>query len=125
MRSLLPRRLTRAVLALAAVLWGWSFSAQQLHQATVVHVVCPEHGVVTELTGGGDPHPVETIGALPEGEHHDGCALPAVAPGAPALPPPPPVLVAEAPVALPIPQPVLSDTRRPPLAYAPKTSPPV
>lgn len=124
MRLVRHRRPSRAFLALAGLLWIWAFCAQQIHGATVVHVVCPEHGEVTELAPGGAPVDHATISALPDGEHHDGCALPAIAP---ALLPTAlaPLHPQEAPELLPSLRPILPDVRGPPLTYAPKTSPPV
>lgn len=119
---------TRAALLLTLVVWLLGFFASDVHHRVVRHVVCAEHGEVTELVAhdadADDRDEGPTYAPLGDAqEHHDGCSLPA-------LPPPvsPTRLAAFAlPPCEPTPYHALAgtDTRvTGPLRYAPKTSPP-
>lgn len=113
-----------ALVVWCAVLLSWlgALGATQVHRYAVTHVVCEEHGEVVEI----EAEAAEEAVAKPApGERHDhGCDLLGV--GGPATVPetPRPFVAAET---LPPPRPVAAlpaAPRGPPLAYAPKTSPP-
>lgn len=119
----------RLLLALGLLAWIGGTWADRLHAYLVVHVVCPDHGEIVELAPGGPTvahraHDGTSIGDADVHDEHDhGCAsllcqveaLPVLA-----LRHPPPT-------ARPLVSPSFGTTaapRGPPLAWAPKTSPP-
>lgn len=119
----------RLLLALGLLAWIGVAWADRLHAYLVVHAVCPDHGEIVELAGGGHhaglpDHGGPSIGDADAHDGHEhGCAhllfqvqaLPALA----VVYPPPSArpLVAQAVGYTAAP-------RGPPLAWAPKTSPP-
>lgn len=118
----------RLALLLALVAWAGGQVASSVHRLQVLHVQCVEHGHTIErsLADGGQAQArtADELKAPPDcGEHSGHCALhalPQVAhpPVVASLPPPPPV---DGRDTLPW---VSTWARGPPLAYAPKTSPP-
>ena len=129
MLRVFTHRLPRALSLLAAVLWLWNATTSEVHHLVVKHVVCAEHGELSEVKSHGGAA-VSEPGAHPsivaaDAEHPDhGCAgvlptpdrAPAVL-GAPRMHRAP--LVVADPTCTP------AAPRGPPLAYAPKTSPPL
>lgn len=121
-------RLPRALSLFAAVLWLWSATANEVHHLVVKHVVCAEHGELSEVRSHGgsavsDPGDHPTIVADDGGHPDHGCggfvADPDRAPtviGAPRM--------YRAALVLSDPTCTPAAPRGPPLAYAPKTSPP-
>lgn len=122
-------RIRSLVLALGLLTWILGLTAQQVHQLLVVHVTCPEHGEVVELSSDDEPAAhAEQSGPswqLPDGDldHDQVCGVPTLSLGG----------LASASVRSPLPQVVEFDhglrprqhlARGPPLAFAPKTSPP-
>lgn len=124
----LPRSLVHGLLALSAAVWLFSGVASGLHHLLVRHVVCADHGELVELddehaAAAAVPSEGPELRAVDHHDHDHGCdellvdrlALPT----AHAKPAhflvlswrSAPMTGAEAP-------------RGPPLAYAPKTSPP-
>lgn len=113
------------LMLIAAMCWLVGAFSSQVHQITVRHEVCEEHGEIFELDGSGKADRVTAFtDASAQADHDDGCSLPALpAPcGAATLP------CVEPPPFEPTPYHALagSDARVVgPLRYAPKTSPPV
>lgn len=114
---------------LSALLWLVGVSAQQVHHLAVRHVTCPEHGEILELSAHEDaasatddagPSWEAPAGAL---DHDQACGVPSLAPASAA-----PAALAWAPPAdaplVTTPRPRQNAPRGPPLAFAPKTSPP-
>lgn len=120
----------RLLVAFAAILWAWSSTSALVHPFLVRHATC-EHGDVVEVHADGEadhasaaPSPDDQIGAATMDDDHDhGCSVPSGASSHrkahPQLPSPwaiaqlhPATWWAGAPA------------RGPPLAFAPKTSPP-
>jgi hypothetical protein len=116
---------------LTLLAWVSAGSAALVHEYTVSHVICADHGEVVELGPGHQDviaqagHPTARDAPLGADQHDHGCALPA-------MPTPPDVLpnftmpavhfVAFWPTQSVV---SLRAARPPPLRYAPKTSPPV
>lgn len=130
----MPSALARSralLLALSAVLWMLGATAQQLHQLTVRHITCPEHGEVLELSAAqGD----DSVGSAPQDlpsvsdatgdlDHDLGCGVPALVHAASFTHQPSWTAPDDAPL-LSHPAAHAHPARGPPLAYAPKTSPP-
>ena len=118
----------RVVAFVAAVLWAWSVGAGQVHRLLVDHVVCDAHDETVEVHRGAGPsaeasddHGPTWAAPTPHPEH--GCATATVVPHEP---PPFVVLLAVSRLSWKTADPLaLSEAPRgPPLAYAPKTSPP-
>lgn len=123
---LLRQRWSVAVLLVTLVTWVGGLTAQVVHEAAVAHVVCAEHGEVTELHDGAERAATPVITDAGDEDHDHDCdlaGLPSFGPGAIALAAMPP---APAGVELAAPAPWIADApaRGPPLGYAPKTSPP-
>lgn len=125
LRSNLSARVWFATL----IVWLTTGNAAFVHEYSVAHVWCAEHGEVVELsarasTASSEDGPTLSAGAQDNDHHDHGCALPGVPATTDDLPvlcaPPAPQAIAWPLVAV-----VLSlAPRPPPLAYAPKTSPP-
>lgn len=113
------------------IAWVSAGSAAFVHEYTVAHVVCADHGEVVELAAShGDAaahadHPSLRDAPLGSDHHDHGCALPAM-PAPPELLPtftmPAVHFVATWPTQAVV---SLRAPRPPPLRFAPKTSPPV
>ncbi len=130
----MTRRITifrRCALLLGLMVWLLGSLAQQIHLAAVVHVVCADHGEVVEIDRGHAHAAVDDRAAGPRLEapvdgpaHEHGCDLDdalrfaLAAPDASHALPAPRALVQRR-LSLPVGAP-----RGPPLAFAPKTSPP-
>lgn len=129
MLRLLAHPLARPFALFAAMMWLWSTSASEVHHILVKHVVCAEHGELSEVRGHGDTvqsdqadHPSIAADAPAHPDH--GCAgLVATPDRAPPVLGTPRVTRAALLVADPLTTPAAP--RGPPLAYAPKTSPPL
>lgn len=123
----LPANVLRLVALLATLSWLGGSIAQLAHAALVQHVVCDEHGEVVELAEGAQHHDVDRVEiAVPDAEDHGhGCDFEHATFTAASLELP------AAPVPALVPVPTTNDLvraappRGPPLAYAPKTSPPL
>lgn len=122
-------RAAHASLALGLLLWVTGSWANQLHEYLVLHAVCADHGEVVELAAHGaeaaHAHDRQaSIGeAHPDDEHDHGCAsLLATWHGLPGAPPLTPPLVVKPHRAVRVW--AHAAPRGPPLAWAPKTSPP-
>ena len=121
----LRERWSIAVLLVTLVAWVGGLTAQVAHEASVAHVVCAEHGEVTELHDEAhEAAPAFTDGGEADHDHDcDLAGLPGFGPGAIAL-----GAVVAPPIAVerPAPEPWTAGApaRGPPLSYAPKTSPP-
>lgn len=118
----------RFLLALGLLAWIGVTWADQLHAYLVVHAICPDHGEIVELAHGHghvlSPHDGVSIGKADVSSEHDhGCASLLcqldMALASKSQPPPtsvrPLISRPQWPTAAP---------RGPPLAWAPKTSPP-
>lgn len=121
----LRQRWSIAVLLVTLVAWVGGLTAQVLHEAAVAHVVCAEHGEITELHDGEREAAPAVTDAGDEDHDHD-CdlaGLPGFGPGEIAI-----GAVVAPPLAVerPAPEPWTADApaRGPPLTWAPKTSPP-
>ena len=122
----LPRQLRVAALLLAALAWMVCDALSEYHQLVVQHVVCPEHGELLELAQDGAQHGSGQHQVLPASglsDHGHGCSLQGLPSpeGASAAPNvvQHPARITQAPLLAQALAP-----RGPPLAYAPKTSPP-
>ncbi|MEQ1502918.1 MAG: hypothetical protein ABMB14_11845 [Myxococcota bacterium] len=130
MSWILRRRSTRVLAILWLAVWVVSTGASELHEIVVRHTICPEHGELIELPNPGprasagsdaDHGPVAVAGT---GSHRDdGCLglppIPDRPAGAHRVP-----LVTRACLVTSDPTADPAAPRGPPLAYAPKTSPP-
>jgi hypothetical protein len=111
----------------AALVWVWSVCAGQLHELRAIHAVCAEHGHLVDVAAStdGEAHddaPGPTVRAATAIDDH-GCVIEVLVP----LEPSPVVLLrAVHRLAFPLVDPLAARQapRGPPLAYAPKTSPP-
>lgn len=123
------RLLRAALLLVVSALWLGSTIALQVHERLVQHIMCAEHGHTIELGYHHDTdHPADgqrRWRGAPQGDghhhacEHEGVATPTVPFAAHLQTPLPPVLwPSTAPPTLRV------APRGPPLAYAPKTSPP-
>jgi len=119
---------THLVLLLGMCAWLGGLMSASMHEALVQHTVCAEHGEVVELDGevvsvAGQDGP--QLRALDGAETHEhGCSFDlllvddvVISPSVEATPPEAPPLTTTAMTSPGAP-------RGPPLAYAPKTSPP-
>lgn len=109
--------------------WLATGNAALVHEYTVTHVWCAEHGEVVEqesrgVTASSSKETTASAGSK-DGDHHDhGCGLPGGPPHTDDLPivlNPPTVTFAPWPTVAAV---TCRAPRPPPLAYAPKTSPP-
>ncbi len=118
------RPLRTAAALFAALAWAMGSVAAVLHEASTVHVVCDDHGHVLELEAGHVDAPVHDT--LSQGEHDDhdhGCAFAPASTGVEATAQSDTTIPSVPPLALrPSVRP--DAPRGPPLAFAPKTSPP-
>lgn len=130
----LRTRAAHACLALGLLVWVVSSWANGLHEYLVLHAVCAEHGETIELAAG-DHDPADSASAHEderqasiraahdEDDHDHGCASLLASwqglPPAPALPPIAFVKPHRSPTIW-----AHAAPRGPPLAWAPKTSPP-
>lgn len=120
--------LRRFALLLGAVAWVSGWSASLVHQSLTLHVTCETHGDVVDVGHGAsfvsadDHHDV--IGALDADDAHDhDCAFQAL--GLARIPHVAGVVAHVASFTRQDdPAPTIRAPRGPPLAYAPKTSPP-
>jgi hypothetical protein len=121
--------LLRAFLVgLVGVVWAAGVGGSQLHSLLVSHVVCTEHGVVEHVPdraeAGASSEAGPSIQSADRGAHGEDCGLNCVPNSSIDLLPAPGAVAVVVTAAEPC---VLVDAaapRGPPLAYAPKTSPP-
>jgi hypothetical protein len=122
-------RIARICLMVGLCAWVLGSFASALHELVVQHVVCAEHGELVEAGQGGDALVAhgggpELRAPAPEPAHDHGCVYELVGFGG--VPDRGPAL---AMTALSWPEPALlagaAGPRGPPLAVAPKTSPPL
>ena len=120
--------LKRFALLLGAVAWVSGWGASLVHQSLTLHVTCETHGDVVDVGHGASIASSEVdhdqIGALDASDAHDhDCAFQAL--GVARIPWVGGVLARAVPVTRQDdPAPTVRAPRGPPLAYAPKTSPP-
>ncbi|MCB9741412.1 MAG: hypothetical protein H6741_29915 [Alphaproteobacteria bacterium] len=119
----LRARFARLSLLLGLTAWLLGLSAAQVHRLLVQHVVCAEHGDVLELDSS-RAAPSDEVSITSKADHDHDCPLEGIATQSVAaqtlsLPPP----LAE-PIVAPRLGALVDGVRGPPLAYAPKTSPP-
>jgi hypothetical protein len=118
----------RVLVAFATILWAWSSTSALVHPFLVRHATC-EHGDVVEVHGDHDgasaaPDDGDQIGAADlDDDHEHGCSVPTTASDHRKA-----RLLVPSPWSLVQPNPVTwwadAPARGPPLAFAPKTSPP-
>ena len=127
-RRLRAQHLFRLYVCVLCVLWVGGTLNIQLHDALYTHVVCADHGVVehgAEVHAGAGDSDGLSLTAGDATDHGEACPMQ----GVPSFAPTVPSAVASAALlaSLPTPTPLvdLAAPRSPPLAYAPKTSPPV
>jgi len=127
-RRLRAQRLFRLYVGLLCVLWIGGTLNIQLHDALYTHVVCADHGVVehgTEVHAEAADHDGTSITEEDASEHGEACPMQGVPSFAPTVPA---AIASSAPMVSPTtPSPLVDPAapRGPPLAYAPKTSPPI
>lgn len=122
--------LVRLVVLAAMLAWTGGQLASTLHKLETVHIRCAEHGHVIEIerstvASAGHVHaPQDELRAASDCGEHEAHCLHQLLPQTPAV-------SAAAPMGLPalahpasLPSVHQHDARGPPLAYAPKTSPP-
>lgn len=123
-------RILRPLLTASLLVWMLGLTAGLVHPLRVAHVECPEHGELIELKGDGvavaapsEAGPSVSKAGGPE-VHDDGCMLGAAHLVAATLVPSPAWQAAS--LDFPVQVVVITEgaPRGPPLAYAPKTSPP-
>ncbi|MCB9762150.1 MAG: hypothetical protein H6739_20290 [Alphaproteobacteria bacterium] len=124
----LRARAARLALLLGVALWVFGLTARHVHRVQVMHVVCAVHGEILEMdaqASADDAHTgTDELRTAPDDPHDHDCALQGVSAAG----------LAQLTLALPAPTnhqrvPRLGarahGIRGPPLAYAPKTSPPL
>jgi len=120
-------RFAHLFLFLGLATWVVGLGARQLHAFESVHTICPEHGELIDMEPGSAQAHAATaqISAEPAAEDHGhDCALQAVVTFATVITPVP-VVTRGKRIPLSSPDTRSDPARGPPLAYAPKTSPPL
>ncbi len=118
-------RLAHVFLLMGLVAWVVGVGARYVHAASETHQVCAEHGELVDVAHDSQPSDqLQITSAVPDGDHSHDCALQAM-PGFAIQ------VTSTAPLVLPkqiakSERSVRTDPARgPPLAFAPKTSPPL
>jgi hypothetical protein len=125
----LPLLLRRVLIGWACVVWVVGSSGTQLHAVLYTHVICAEHGVVEHAadaavatTSAHDEGP--SVRSADESAHGEACPFDCVPSSAALIPISAPALAYVITFAETSLVPLAGAPCGPPLAYAPKTSPP-
>lgn len=121
--------LHRLLVGWACVVWVAGASGSQLHELLYTHVMCAEHGVLEHAPDGinasSDEDQGPSIRSADRSSHGEACPFQCIPSSAAVLPAPAAALA----YVIEFVEPALivhtAAPRGPPLAYAPKTSPPV
>jgi len=121
--------LRRILIGWACVLWILGSGGTQLHDVMYTHIMCPEHGVLEHAPDTADVASAHDSGpsilSADKSSHGEECPFECIPSSAALVPAPAPGLAYVLKFAEPSPFVHVGAPRGPPLAYAPKTSPPI